>query len=170
MKRKGVTLFELLAAIVVFAAVWMGLTRLFQTALREMPRERRVVQVNTVIDRVLSRMARDADAATSLPATAGGVAAGSDRILLADADGVICYELDEGKIVRRRLAPAGPEETTWSVPGARIQWRPWSRDGRAYALEVRTSVRHEMRGGARDKLANSHLYFLGAAPSSRESK
>jgi hypothetical protein len=48
------------------------------------------------------------------------------------------------------------------VPNAEIEWRLWKKDGLGYAVEVHTHIKYKLRERFQEKMANSHLYFLGA--------
>jgi hypothetical protein len=57
---------------------------------------------------------------------------------------------------------AGKETRVWSVPNAVVQWHVWRNNGKGYAVEVKTYVKQKLREKWQKKLANSHLYFVGA--------
>jgi hypothetical protein len=46
------------------------------------------------------------------------------------------------------------------VRNAVVAWRLWQRDGRAYAVEVHSHVKQQVAGLWREKLANSHIFFI----------
>ena len=170
--RKGILLVELMVVLAVFASVSLVLGILFRTALTDVPRAQRLLDTNTIIANVLGRMRQDVDAASSLPRAFGKTAAGDKLLLIELPEGVVCYQLEDDKVTRHRLGPDGAlpglGQVGWSAPGARIRWRTWREAGKGYAVELRTSVSHSVRGKVLMKLANSHVFFLGALPGVRK--
>lgn len=166
--RRGVMLVELLVVLAVLAAFSLGAGVVFRTALTDVPRALRLVDVNGSVADMLRRLGQDVDAATSLPAAVGKTVADDRRLLVELPDGVVCYELAAGKVVRHRLGPegrpGGASQVAWLVPDAQIAWRLWHKDGQAYAVELTTSIRYVQRGRPLSKLSNSRLYFLGSIP------
>jgi len=67
-------------------------------------------------------------------------------------------------------------QTVWSIPHAKVEWQVWRKDGDGPptagfdwnpallgAVEVKTHIEHKIRGDHWEKkMANSHLYFVGA--------
>ncbi len=51
-------------------------------------------------------------------------------------------------------------ERVWRVRNAVVTWRLWQQDGRAYAVEVHSHVKQQVAGLSREKLANSHVFFI----------
>jgi len=174
--RKAFSLVELLAVMVVFAAVSVALAALFTTIITDIPKSYRVVQENTSLLSVLGQMRKDIDVAKGLPESFAGYTTDDELLLIELPDGMICYQLKkvEGarkmrtRVLRRRLTDAqedGAEDTkVWSVPHARVEWQLAGGDGKAYAVEVRTHIEYEVRGHRQKKMANSYLYFVGALP------
>lgn len=160
--RKGYTLIEIMVIIIVFPAVMLVVNRLFRTLVRDIPQASRVVQENTTVLDVLEQIQEDVDRAKGLPQSSAGYTADNEVLLIELADGIICYELADGKVLRRNLADNAKGATAWSVPNAQIQWEVWRKDSTGYAVEIRTHVKQKFRNRRLEKMAASRLYFVGA--------
>jgi len=183
--RKGFTLVELLVVIIVLPFVMLVLDGLFSTLIRDVPRSYRVMQENTSLLSMLEQMQQDIDKAKGLPESFDEYTTSNKLLLIELAEGMICYQLKDEKVSRywildtrystrinpptagfdRNPALLGQEsriETVWSVPHAKVEWQVWRKDGGGYAVEVQTHIEHKIQGHWEKKMANSHLYFVGA--------
>jgi type II secretory pathway component PulJ len=188
--RKGFTLIELLVLIVVIPFVLVIIDGLFRTLLTDIPWSCRIVQENTTVLNMLEQLHQDIDKAKGLPKSSAGHTASDEMLLIKLADGVICYQIEDGQVLRRKLtdtressapdsaitfgeslrrslarsthAGNAGQKRVWSVPNARVKWTVWTKDGEGYAVETRTYIEHEIRRRTEKKLANSHVYFLRA--------
>ena len=166
MPRKGYMLTELIVALTILAALSGVLSSLFQTLLADVPRNFRAFNSEIVVQAILGRMQSDMDQALLLPSSAGGKTAGEDVLLISLPDRTIAYTKRENQIVRFALKDETNDpnsdrsyEMVFSVPGVKIDWQVWRKDGRGYALEVRTAIEPKFAGGVRKILANSHVFF-----------
>jgi len=164
--RKGFTLVELLVVIIVLPFVMLVLDGLFSTLIRDIPRSYRVVQENTSLLSMLDQMQQDIDKAKGLPESFGEYTT-SDKLLLIElTEGMICYQLKDDKVLRCKLMDNQQsnalEQKVWSVPHAKVEWQVWRKDRGGYAVEVQTHIEHKVGGHWQKKMANSHLYFVGA--------
>lgn len=164
--RKGFTIIELLILIIVIPFVLVIIDGLFRTLMTEIPWSYRIVQENTTVLNMLEQLHQDIDKAKGLPKSFAGRTASDELLLIAAADGVICYQIEDGQAARRMLTGAqynnAAQERVWSVPNARVKWTVWTKDGEGHAVETRTYIEHEIRRRTEKKLANSHVYFLRA--------
>ncbi len=164
--RRGFSLAELLAVMVVLTAASFALAGLFSTVITDVPRSYRVMQTNTTLLNMLERMREDVDAAKGLPASFGESTANEELLLIEMKDGVISYQIRDDKVLRRNIISTddseGEDTRVWSVPHAKVQWQVWRENGKGYAVQVRTHIEHEVWGHWEKKMANSHLYFVGA--------
>jgi len=173
--RKGFTLVEMLVVITIIPFVSVALAGLFTTIISDIPRSYRVTQENTNLLSMLRQMHKDIDTAKGLPESFEERTTNNELLLIELADGMICYQLKDGEVLRRKLTDAqqgssepsprrglGEDTTVWSVPHAKVQWQVWKKDGGGYAVEVKTHIEHKVRGNWQKKMANSHLYFVGA--------
>ncbi|MHC4462365.1 MAG: prepilin-type N-terminal cleavage/methylation domain-containing protein [Planctomycetota bacterium] len=164
--RKAFSLVELLVVMVVFAAVSVALAALFSTFLTDIPKSYSVVQENTSLLSMLGQMRKDIDRAKALPRSSAGRTTDDELLLIELPDRVICYQLKNGEVLRRRLTDArqdaGEDTKVWSVPHTKVEWQLAGGDDKAYAVEVKTHIEYELRGHRQNKMANSYLYFVGA--------
>ena len=165
--RKGFTLVEMLVIVIILPFVFVLVDGLFRTLIKDIPQSYSIVQENTTLLDMLEQVQQDIDRATDLPKSYDGLAAGDDLLLVELADGVISYQLKDGRAVRRRLAglqaETSEQQRTWKLPHARITWRIWTKDDRRYAVEARTHMELKIRGKWKEKMAGSHLFFAGAS-------
>jgi type II secretory pathway pseudopilin PulG len=163
--RNGFTLIEMLAVIAVVMFVLFAFNIIFKDAVINIPRATKVVEENTTLLSMIRQMQRDIDSAKSLPESSAEQVASDNVFLLELADGTICYQLEDGKVIRRRLIDAEFDVTdpnvSWLLPNSKIEWRIWRKDGIGYAVEVKTYIRYKLREKIEKKMANSYLYFAG---------
>ncbi|MCP4612399.1 MAG: type II secretion system protein [Planctomycetes bacterium] len=164
--RKGFTLVEMLAVVMTLPFLLLILDGLFKTLIKDIPRSYQVVQANTSIISMLKEMQQDIDKAKGLPKTYKEYSSG-DKILLIDSpEGMISYQLKDDKVLKYILTDNQPnnteEQKVWSVPNAKVQWKVWRKNTSGYAVEVRTHIAYKLKKHLEKKMANSHLYFVGA--------
>ena len=164
--RKGFSLVEVLVLIVVLPFVAIVLDKLFVNIVQDIPRLSKVLEKNTTVLHMLDQMQSDIDNAEGLPDSVGQRVAGEELLLIELKDGTVAYELENGRVLRRRIGEAeqseGESATQWLVPDAAIKWRRWKKENVAYAVEVETHIGHKLRRAIQKKMANSHVYFLRA--------
>lgn len=164
--RKGFTLMEILAVVVIASFVLLIFDGLFRTLLTDIPWSYRIAQENTTLLNMLQQMQQDIDEAKGLPESFAGYTV-SDKLLLIElTEGVICYQLKDGRVTRQKLTDIqqgeAEEARVWSLPHANVVWQVWAQNGQGYAVETNTYVEYKRRGQFRKKMAHSHLYFIGA--------
>jgi type II secretory pathway pseudopilin PulG len=182
--RKAFTLVELLMLVSVLPIVMIAISGVYATLIRDIPRTTRVLQQNTVVLDLLRQIGRDMDQATGLPEQFDGQHTGAHVLLIEQSGRVIRYEFQDGQVVRTLLSGAlsedrGPKtedtvasnpqsairnsqspERLWRMPEAVVTWQPWTRDGEARAIEVRSHVRERVAGRLTEKLAGSYVFFV----------
>ena len=164
MRNRGWTLIELLAVTALMGAVMLAGARVFRAALHETPAAARAIGTHCHIGRMLETLRADVDAARSLPQPA----AGDKRLRIELPDGVVCYERQGDRVIRRKTPRRrSADEDAWLIGGADVEWQVWRRGGRRCAVEVRHWIRPAVAGQGVKKLANAHVFFLGAAPPRR---
>lgn len=164
--RKGFTLIEMLAVIVVLPFVFLLIDGLFKTFISEIPWSHRIVQENTNLLGMLAQIQQDTDGAKGLPKSFAGRTVSNKVLLIELAEGVICYQLKDGQVTRQKLTDTtqseAEDERVWSIPHGNVEWKVWARNGQGYAVETNTHVEYTKRGQLKKKMAHSHLYFAGA--------
>jgi len=170
--RKAFTLVEMLVVIMVLPVVMLVVSGVYATFIRDIPRTTRVLQQNTTVLNLLEQIRRDMDQAVALPdptrspaaqrpagPRAGqldGQNAGARTLLIEQPGRVIRYEFGEGQVVRTQSG----EERLWRMPDAVVSWRPWTRDGEAYAIEIHSHVQQWVSDHLTKKLAGSYVFFV----------
>jgi type II secretory pathway component PulJ len=164
--RKGFMLVEVLAAVALLASVSVALAALFVTIVDDIPRSYRLVQEYTSLLNMLERMREDVTVAKSLPQSFGQYSADENLLLIELADGVISYQVRDGKILRGEVRAGQDKQAehmqAWPVPHAKVNWQVWRQNSNGYVVEIKTHIEHKVRGPVEKKMANSHLYFVGA--------
>jgi prepilin-type N-terminal cleavage/methylation domain-containing protein len=164
--RRGYTLVELLVAMFLISTVSIVLSRLFTTIIIDIPRLYGVVQENTSVLNMLGQMKKDVDAAKELPESFGEYTTDKNLLLIELPQGIVCYQLKDGRALRRRLSVTKEkyeeEMKVWSVPNAKVEWQVWRDNRDGCAVEVKTCIEHHVRGCSEEKMANSYLFFVGA--------
>ena len=164
--RKGYSLTELLVALAIISTVSIVMSKLFNTIISDIPLSYRIVQENTSVLNMLEQMHEDVDLARGLPKSFAEYTTGKDLLLIELPNGIVGYQLKDGKVLRRSLpiAQEHDEEDTrvWSVPNAKIEWQVRRNNSAGYAVEVKTHIERNVRGRSEEKMAGSYLYFAGA--------
>ena len=164
--RRGYSLVELLVAMAIFSIVSIVMSKLFTAIMSDIPRSYRIVQENTSVLNMLEQMHEDVDLAKGLPESFAEYTTDKDLLLIELPNGIVGYQLKDGKVFRRNLSPAkedhGEAPTVWSVPNAKIDWLVHRNNDTGYAVEVETHIEHNVRGRSEEKMAGSYLYFVGA--------
>ena len=165
MMRKGYLLAEVLILLIVFAAILVVFAPVFSALFNHIPRSYKVAQENTQLLNMLGQMQKDVEAGEQLPESFGGYKANDKSLIIESAMGVVCYQLQDGRMLRVRLT--GPEQSGggstdfWSVPNAAIEWAVWKKDNKGYAVEVRTYINYHVGRHLEKKMDKSHVYFVG---------
>jgi prepilin-type N-terminal cleavage/methylation domain-containing protein len=164
--RKGFTLVELLVVVIVLPFVFLLFDGLFKTIAGEIPMSVRLIQENTSLLNMLRQLQKDTDEARDLPKSFAGRTANEQLLLIELSDGVICYQLKDGHVIREKLMNTSQGKTEepriWPVPHAKIEWKVWERNGLGYAVQTNVHLEYGRRGQWIQKMAHSHLYFVGA--------
>ncbi|MFH1884078.1 MAG: prepilin-type N-terminal cleavage/methylation domain-containing protein [Planctomycetota bacterium] len=130
--RKGFTLVEVLIVIVVLPFMMLVLNDLFRTLIKDIPRSYRVVQENTSLLSMLEQMQKDIDKAKGLPESFGEYTTGDKLLLIELAEGMICYQLKDEKVLRLRTRDEGrgtrPSSIVYrqSVSPGRYHMQKWN--------------------------------------------
>lgn len=164
MTRRAFTLIEILVVISVLPFVAMAFSSLFATFIRDVPRMTRIVQENTSVLDLVRHIRDDVDAAIGFPESFGDVKSDERTLLIALPENVIRYQVEDSGVTRTVLGreeQAQPQsEGAWRFRDAVIRWRLRGQGEEARAVEVRTFLRERISGKTRERLANSHVYFI----------
>ena len=165
--RKAFSLIEMMVVVATLPLVMVLVSRVFVWFGREIPKSTQLLLEQGVVAQVLDQIRQDVDEAKALPRSQGEWVSGGQNLLIEKADGVVLYQIADGKVTKTMLGPGNglPEPVTgWAIPNASIQWRLWGRGGSAYAVEVHTHLVQKLRARSQERLANSHVLFLADAP------
>jgi len=164
--HKGFSLVELLVIVVVLPFVFLLFDGLFKAIVGEIPMSVRLIQENTSLLSVLREIQQDVDRAKDLPKSYAGQTASDQLLLIELTEGVICYQLKYGQVIRQKLMDTSrskaEEPRIWLIPHASVEWKVWERNGQGYAVETNTHLEYGRRGQWIKKMAHTHLYFTGA--------
>jgi len=159
--RRAFTLVELLMVVTILPFVMVVISGVYATFIRDIPRTTRVLQENTTVLDLLQQIRRDMDQAVGLPEQFDGRHAGERTLLIEQPGRVICYQLGDGQVVRTLLTDRQSDgERLWRMRDAVIACRLWVQDGRPYAVEIHSHVKQWVSGFLREKLVNSHVFFV----------
>ena len=160
--RKGFFLVELVVVIAVIVLVSVPLARLSTATFRDIPRSYRLIQSNTSVLNMLKQMRKDVDTAIELPESFEGRFTNERPLLIRSANSMICYHLKDGEIIRRVFTNSDVNTVNWPAPHAKIQWQIRRKNNKGYAVEIKTYIERKSGDRLEKKMANSHLYFVGA--------
>jgi hypothetical protein len=94
---------ELLVVVTVLPFMMVAVSGVYATFIRDIPRTTRVLQENTTVLNLVGQMRRDVDAAIGLPEQFESQHAGERTLLIEQPGRVICYQIEDGRIVRTVL-------------------------------------------------------------------
>ena len=161
----GFTLTEMMIVIFILPFVLFVLDGLFGTLLTEIPRSCRVAQQGSTLLSLLDQIHRDVERAKSLPAEFAGRTAGEKLLLVELPDGVVGYQIEDDGVARTSLtstpSSGPPDERIWSMPGGKIEWQVRQKDGRRYAVEIKTHMEFKSHGRIEKKMARTYLFYEG---------
>ena len=164
--RKGFTITEVLIAVIVLPFMILILDGLFKTLIKDIPRSYKIVNVNTSLLSMLKEIQQDIDNAKGLPESYKEYTAGEKNLLIDLPEGMICYQIKDDRVYRLNMTENTKDNLAatkyWSIPHAIVKWKVWRKNMSGYAVEVRTHIEHTVQGHLEKKMANSHLYFVGA--------
>jgi len=163
--RKGFSLVEILVIVVVLPFLFILFDGLFKTLTGEIPMSVRLIQENTSLLNMLRQIQLDTDKADDLPKSVAGRTASGQLLLIKLSEGIICYQLKDGLVIREKLTNTSQDKAEepriWPVPHAKIEWKVWERNGQGYAVETAIHLEYKRRGQWIKKMDHSHLYFAG---------
>ncbi|MBN2312874.1 MAG: type II secretion system protein [Sedimentisphaerales bacterium] len=157
--RKGFTLVEMLVIVIIVPVLFIFLDGLFRTLLADIPRSHRIAQESITLHHLLEQIQEDMDNAEGLPQSVEGFSVNDKQFLIDRPEGVISYQQENDRIVRRQLTGG---EKVWSLPHTKVAWKIWEKNSQGYAVEVSAHFEYKTCGKWKKTLANSHLFYGGA--------
>ncbi|MBN1554413.1 MAG: hypothetical protein JXA11_06685 [Phycisphaerae bacterium] len=171
MKRPAFTLIEVLVVIPVILAAGLLITTLSPVAIRDVPHLSQTLSRQRQIQKFLARLQDDVDAAAALPANIGKETCSSHKLFLQTPDGALVYEVRDGQIIRtQRTGPKAGDTFEWDIPEAKVKFQRWTRDRKAYAVDIHTALVVTKHGQVQECFENHHVFFLHVLPRGRRGK
>jgi type II secretory pathway component PulJ len=163
--RKGFALMEMLALIAILAVIAIAVAALTRPLIIEIPRANRIIATNTSVHNMLTHLRNDIEAAECLPDAFADKRTNDKNLLIELPNSIVCYTCENNEVVRKVLKgnKAGENTDVWPVAKAKINWLRWQKDGTSYAVEIGTHFEYKQGRHVETKLANNHVYFVGAA-------
>ncbi|HUT57460.1 MAG TPA: hypothetical protein VNA25_06375 [Phycisphaerae bacterium] len=163
--RRGFSLVEVLISIVLAMALVVFVAPVVAGLIGGLGAAGRAIQTDVTLSHMLKRLREDVEGARSL--SLPGPAGGEGTVLLIESDdGPIRYEVDKRSVVRR----AGRDLASWPTAGATVKCRIWAQAGEPIALEVSTCVSGSGDKLRKDRLARTHVLFLGGSARRRAAR
>lgn len=164
--RKGIMLMEVLVVIAVIALVSIPFATLSVITLRDIPRYYRMISANTSMLNLVERIRDDVNSAKRFPESFNDFTAGTDTLLIEQADQTICYKVKDNLILRKKFRNNAAEDETdsasWEIPHGKLIWRIQNENDKFHSLELETYIEIKTGRIIEKKLANSYLFFAGA--------
>jgi type II secretory pathway component PulJ len=164
--RKGFNLVEMLIVIITIPVIVIVLDKTLINTLRDIPRSSSVVQENTTLLNMLGQLRNDVEQADNLPESFDGLISNDEILLVETTDVVIFYRKENGEIIKSQFTKGqrndNIETRVWSLPNSEVTWQVWRENSRGYAVEIISNVKLKLRKKLQEKMANSHVFFVGA--------
>ena len=162
MKCKGFALVEMLTICSILTVLLFLLVKPTRALFVDMNHTHKDFNENSTVYDLLTKLQEDIESADSLRQDP----ADPNALLLEGGEGEICYKFAGEKVTKTvvdKITKSSGGESVWTAPHAVIKHRLWERDGKVYAVEVTKSIERKVLGRWEKKLANSYVYFVGAA-------
>ncbi|OHB56517.1 MAG: hypothetical protein A2Y07_09350 [Planctomycetes bacterium GWF2_50_10] len=170
--KKAFALVEILALLAVLVALGPVLSSLFRTALQEIPISVKAVDSDAIVSSLIDKIS--ADASLALTASAPKPQDPNTSVLLIKTpNNSIRYLFAKDSITRQLADPNDPskfeENTAFEPSNAQIDFRLAPLNGLP-SIQITRSIQYKYLGRLRKRFANSHIFFIGAAPQFGEAK
>ena len=152
-KYRAYALTEMLV-IIVMVMVLMSLTvRPLRTMVSEIPRSARACQALNGTTKALDQLRNDVEQTICITGLKNGV------LTLEHPDGPVRYSFADEQITRRPAIDNSDTEYTWQLPHLKTEVKLWSRNDRAYAVELSTWSRQKMQGRDEVRFKQTVVFF-----------
>ncbi|MEN6424392.1 MAG: hypothetical protein ABFE13_03455 [Phycisphaerales bacterium] len=159
-REKAFSLVEILVVVLVLPLVMVVISGLFRTFIQDVPRMNQLVQENTTVQNLFDQIRRDMDGATALPKQFEDRQADETSLLIQRPNAVVCYHIEDGRVVRTVLGTQEGDERVWSARDAVIEWKPWTQDGNTCAVEVHSYLKQRVHGHLMRRFLSSYMFFV----------
>lgn len=162
MRCKGFSIVEMLTICAILVVLLFLLVKPTRALFVDMNHTHKDFNANSTVHDMLRKLQKDIESADSLRQDPGD----PNALLLKGSEGQIRYKFAGEKVTKTvvdKITKSNGGESVWTAPHAVIKQRLWQRDGKVYAVEVTKSIERKVLGKWEKKLANSYVYFVGAA-------
>jgi hypothetical protein len=163
MKRKGFGIVEILTICAMLTVLLFLLVKPTRALFVDMNHTHKDFNENSTVYDLLTKLRKDIEIADYVMQDP----VDPNALLLEDSGVQIRYEFTKEHIIKDVISNSetisSGGESLWTAPHAVIKHRLWQRDGKVYAVEVTKSIERKVLGKWERKLANSYVYFVGAA-------
>lgn len=162
MKRKGYALIEILTICSILTVLLFLLIKPTRALFVDMNHTHKDFNENSTVYDMLTKLRKDIESADYVRQDP----ADPNALLLEGSGGQVRYKFAGEKVTKTtvdKMTKSNGGESLWTAPHAVIKHRLWQRDGKVYAVEVTKSIERKVLGKWERKLANSYVYFVGAA-------
>ena len=157
--RKGFSIIEMIIVFGILVILLCMLTRPTRILVHDISSIHRDFQTGENVWAMLRQLQKDVETSQSLSCDRTD----ANSLLIDTGGGQISYRLAEDKVIKNNTAANEQQQTEriWDTNNANIKWKVWTRDNKGYAVEVTTGIKRRVSGNWREKLKNSHVYFVG---------
>ena len=162
MKRNGYALIEILTICSIITVLLFLLVRPTRTLFIDMNNTQRDFNENSTVYDMLTKLQEDIESADYVRQDP----ADPNALLLEGSEWQIQYKFAGEKVTKTvvdEITKSNSGDSIWTAPHAVIKHRLWQREGNVYAVEVTKCIERTVLGRLERKLANSYVYFVGAA-------
>lgn len=160
MSRRGFSLVELLIAIMTIPLVMWVITQMVRTLLDDMPRDRRVINEQFQIDKILQQLQMDFDRTYALPDQWQDHTQDANTLLLAQT-GAMVYYRHEGNTLSRFVDSDAKPQRQWTLKYARLNWQSSQLLNGLGGVQVQCYVPHKRGKRTRNRFERTYLYLPG---------
>ena len=162
--RKAMALLEILVAMFVLSFLMLIVVGPTRRITVEIPRMTRDFEVDSILGDVVNQIRQDVESASAIIDYPGNESVLGRALVIQTPQGEVLYYIADGEIIRH--AQGGETEFTWKVLSTgRLDWEIWyddENDEDAAAVLVTRAVARKIAGKVRQRLVNSHVFFVGA--------
>ena len=161
--RRGYTIIEMLGVIFIFGILMAVTARPFRNISFEIPHMSKNFNVDASLCNAAEKIRTDVEHAYSVMSYPGNESVSGPVLLINTDKGAVLYYVADGVIVRQKQWNG--TEDTWKVPKGKLRWQLWHDDSgqNVEAVEVTHAVARKIAGEIRERLVNTHVYFVGSA-------
>lgn len=161
--RKGYTILEMLGVIFIMGILMVVTARPFRNISFEIPHMNKDFNVDASLCDAVEKIRADVESADSVISYPGNESVLGHSLLINTSKGAVLYYTADDEVIRQKQLN-GTEET-WKIPKGRLRWNLWydEVENNVEAVVVTHAVARKIAGKIRERLVNTHVYFVGSA-------